>query len=78
MPEKDSQHLAISKGEFYKSIYGVVKQHNNEAAWIQDNKDQNKDIPQQPSLEISADDMQQNVKRMSNWKAPGPDQVQAF
>ena len=64
--------------EFWKNIWGVAKQHNSEAAWIQDIKDQNKDIPQQPSMEISVDDVQQKVKRMSNWKAPGPDQVQAF
>jgi negative regulator of sigma E activity len=58
-----------------KNIWGVAKQHNSEAAWIQDLKDQIKDIPQQPSMEISVDDVQKKVKWMSNWKAPGPDQV---
>jgi hypothetical protein len=47
-----------------------MQQHNSEAAWIQDIKDRNKDIPQQPSMQISVDDVQKQVKRMSNLKAP--------
>ena len=62
---------------FWRNIYEDEKIHNNEAVWIQetinDRKTQSINLMEFPP--ISEREIKGILRKLSNWKAPGPDRV---
>lgn len=64
--------------EFWKEIWGQATEHDKDAEWIRrverklDRPDKQRDIT------ITEDNMKKVLKKLPNWKAPGPDAVQGF
>lgn len=64
------------KGEtydFWKGIWGTPKTHNADGEWAEPFE-----IPVQRDIRITEKDIKSKVKKMPNWKSPGPDQIQGF
>jgi tetrahydromethanopterin S-methyltransferase subunit B len=60
---------------FWRKIYGKKVQHNREAGWIK------KQYQQNPSMEwspICVKDIEEALRTMLNWKAPGREKYQIF
>ena len=41
-------------------------------------KENMENLEKQEDIEITIDDIKSGIKKMSNWKAPGPDGVHGF
>ena len=67
MPKKP---LSFGRGEPVK--------HNEEAPWLQRVKEKLENGQRQENVEITIHDVKHLVRKMTNWKAPGPDKVQGF
>ena len=49
--------------------------HNKEAAWLQEIKAKENEKIRQRSPEIATSTVRNQLKRIPNWKAPGPDDI---
>ena len=63
---------------FWKGIWSVPSEHNKNADWLKRVKEKMQDLVKQEDIEITVEDVKNGIRRMSNWKAPGPDGVQGF
>ena len=63
---------------FWSDIWSQASDFNREATWLPGVEDKLKEIRQQEDLVILLEDVQGIVKKMTNWKAPGPDGVRGF
>ena len=52
--------------------------HNSEAGWIEDARRENRRIQRQENVSIGINQVMGGIRKMTNWKAPGPDGVQDF
>ena len=64
--------------KFWSDIWSQASDFNHEATWLPGVEEEFKGIHQQEDLEILLEDIQVVVKKMTNWKAPGPDGVRGF
>ena len=64
--------------EFWESIWGKTFEHRKGAEWVQTVKDELRHVPQQEDMEITEEVFKKVIGRLRPWKAPGPDDVQAF
>ena len=64
--------------EFWESIWGQTLEHCKGAKWVQTVKDELRHVPQQEDMEITEEVFKKVIGRLRPWKAPGPDDVQAF
>ena len=62
---------------FWNGIWGVEKEHNRTADWLEGLKGE-RYYDQQEALEISEVMVKKQCKKIPNWKAPGWDGVQGF
>ena len=63
--------------KFWSDIWDNKVQHNKRAEWLEELRN-NKPNVLQNDIEITTRMVKQQVKKISNWKAPGPDGVQGF
>ena len=63
--------------KFWGEIWSVRKDHNKEAEWLKDLKEEMDSIEQR-DIVIDEHKVKQQCKKMPNWKAPGNDGVQGF
>ena len=71
----DSQQVL----EFWGSIWSYPKIHNSSAQWLETIKSElETSVALQDDIVISTDKVTQFSKRLSNWKAPGIDQLHGF
>ena len=56
----------------------VKKEHNDGASWLDDVRKRTSDVKKQYEIEISIDDVEMEVRKTANWKAPDPDGVRGF
>ena len=75
-PEKIIPDAEESK-TFWDSLWDIVRQHNDQAEWLQELKEE-MTYPVQENLHISKDKVEMQYRKIPNWKAPGPDGVQGF
>ena len=68
---------AASK-EFWENIWSVKAGHREDAGWLKDIKEGMTNIRKQQDVTISLDDVKGGIRKMKNWKAPGPDWVRGF
>ena len=50
----------------------------SEAQWLSRQKDELESLPEQPEVAISGTDLNNHLRTISNWKAPGSDQLQGY
>ena len=62
---------------FWSGIWSVEKEHNKEADWFSDLKEEMVKLEQQ-NVVINEDKVKKQYSKMPNWKAPGHDGVQGF
>ena len=62
---------------FWSSIWGEHVEHNRNAEWLNDVREcigKNS----QTSVRINTENLKHHLKKVPNWKAPGPDGLQGF
>ena len=69
---------ATESRKFWNDLWDQPVQHNSNAEWLSQQRAQAKSIPQQTNICITRDAVEQQLKGMANWKAPGLDEVHAF
>ena len=62
---------------FWSSIWGNEVQHNKDAEWLKELKDECGET-RQDDIMINAAMVTAQAKKIPNWKAPGPDGVQGY
>ncbi|XP_063592467.1 uncharacterized protein LOC134769657 [Penaeus indicus] len=63
---------------FWNNIWGKSTKHNTEAEWLQDLKDEYTNKPKQADIVINKKMLDNQMRKMPNWKAPGLDGLQGF
>ena len=64
---------------FWKSIWENDVRHNEKAEWIRNVKQEiSHDLIPQTDLTITVETLRVQVRKLANWKAPGPDGVQGY
>ena len=77
--EADRNNLAPDAREatrFWGSIWSEPGKHGRETAWLKRVKRWLARVEKQEDVRVTTEDVVAGVRRMSNWKAPGPDGVQ--
>ena len=83
---KFNGHIGSSNGDitnaeesrtFWSGIWSVEKEHNKEADWLNDLKDEMVKL-EQPNVVIKEDKVKKQCSKMPNRKASGHDGVQGF
>ena len=64
--------------EFCGSIRGERKEHQKDAEWLENIKRDFEYKEVQKKVEITPEKIKKILRKMPNWKAPGPDFVQGF
>ena len=64
--------------QFWKGIWEREASHNRDAQWLVDLREDHSKQPEQNPVTITVTDIQERVSDMKNWKAPGPDMIQAY
>ena len=73
IPEREEAKI------FWKGIWEKDVNHNEEADWIKVIEDEvHQKSQKQINFEITLETFKKQVKRLSNWKSPGPDGVQGY
>ena len=62
---------------FWSGIWSVEKEHNKEAKWLSDLKEEIVKLEQQ-NVVINEDKVKKQCSKMPNWKAPGHDGIQGL
>ena len=63
---------------FWEGIWSVEVQHNVDASWLGDVREKMKGVKKMDDVVVELEGVKRGIGRMSNWKAPGPDQVRGF
>ena len=63
---------------FWSGIWSVQKRHDEDATWLGEVRDRMTGIEKQDEVKIDIKDVEHGIRKMANWKAPGPDGVRGF
>lgn len=63
--------------QFWGNIWGEEARHRSDADWLKKLREEVK-VTQQADMSIKLHKVSQFLRRVPNWKAPGPDLVQGF
>ena len=77
-PETGEVPDAKEATDFWKNIWSVEKQHDSNASWLPDIHAEYQNIQKQDNINITIEDATSCIRKMTNWKAPGPDGVRGF
>ena len=69
---------AAESKKFWEGIWSVEKRHDDGASWLGDVREQMRDVKQMDDIVVETEGVQRVIRKMSNWKAPGPDMVRGF
>ena len=69
---------AAESGAFWSRIWSVQTEHDREASWLGEVRKQMKDVRAMADVVVVVDDVKKGIRKMANWKAPGPDMVRGF
>lgn len=61
--------------KFLKGIFSNTKHHDDNAYWIREEANKNKNLLGMEHHEVSSKDI---IKNAPNWKAPGKDKVRNY
>ena len=62
----------------WENIWSNPVTHNGQAEWLQEIKTEERDRVKQGFLEITTNTVKNQLKKVPNWKAPGPDEVHGY
>ena len=63
---------------FWRGIYENNQDHNEAANWIPEVQEQIGNVPKMDDRIITDVEFQREIRRMKNFKSPGPDQITNF
>jgi len=63
---------------FWQNIWGQPTKHNTYAEWLHKVSIKLEHIEKQENLSITVADVKKMIRKMPNWKSPGPDEVQGY
>ncbi|XP_055842481.1 uncharacterized protein LOC129909418 [Episyrphus balteatus] len=66
---------AAEATSFWKDIWEKSENHEQSPSWLVSERLQNENTPQMPSGEIIEEEVAEAIRSVSNWKAPGPDNI---
>ena len=64
--------------KFWSDIWSIAVSHNGNAEWLKDVEKELEAVEKQGDINIMPNDIKTYVRKMANWKAPGPDNIQGF
>ena len=77
-PGNSSTPNATESRELWSGLWSVDKQHREDAPWMRDVNRELAGVEQQQEVTVQLDDVKAGIRRMANWKAPGPDGIRGF
>ena len=69
---------SVETQTFWRGIWSERKEHHKNAEWLVDVKKELERNEGQDKIDITKDKMMRVMRKMPNWKAPGPDNVQGY
>ena len=63
---------------YWRDIWERPVDYNENASWLNEITEDNQHTREQRSVQLTERDVKNKLASMSNWKGPGPDQVQTF
>ena len=64
--------------DFWRSLYGDSTEHNRNAEWIEETKQELIETPVMQGIEITAETINNKLRTSPNFKSPGPDKIQNY
>lgn len=78
----EDNHQEIPEAEpskrLWENIWNNPVSHNKHATWLREVKEEETGRIKQRFTEITTDTVRHQLKKMPNWKAPGPDEVHGY
>ena len=62
----------------WNGIRGKSVDHNEGAEWLRDVEEQLADVEKQNDVKITVESVRKCIRKIANWKSPGPDGVQGY
>ena len=62
----------------WNGIWGKSVDHNEGAEWLRDVEEQLADVEKQNDVKITVESVRKCIRKIANWKSPGPDGVQGY
>ena len=69
---------AAESQKFWSEIWDNPVHHNENAEWLGELENELVDVEQQADIRIDVKSLRTKLKKVPNWKSPGPDGVQGF
>ena len=69
---------AQEASEFWSNIWSIRGNFNENASWLPKVKERLSEIDKQEDIRISVENVKTAIRKMTNWKVPGPDCVQGY
>ena len=69
---------AETSKRLWEGIWGSPVTHNKQAVWLQEIKTEENERIRQRFLEITTTTVRNQLRKIPNWKAPGPDEVHGY
>ena len=63
---------------FWSDLWDKNVKHNNKAKWLEEQEKETASVVRQEDIQISVGSVRQQLRRMPNWKSPGPDEIHGF
>mmetsp|Transcript_36211 Transcript_36211/g.53028 ORF Transcript_36211/g.53028 Transcript_36211/m.53028 type:complete len:519 (-) Transcript_36211:412-1968(-) len=64
--------------KFWSKLFTRTAKHNEDAAWLKVEEENTQHIQQQQWKDITLEELRKTIKRLTNWKSPGIDQIQNY
>ncbi|XP_044760153.1 uncharacterized protein LOC123317614 [Coccinella septempunctata] len=64
--------------KYWSSIWSQKGKHITNATWIEQERKEHNGIQEMPEIVVSEKDVEETVRRMKNWAAPGIDGIQNY
>ena len=69
---------AQEASEFWSNIWSIPGNFNENGSWLPKVKERLSEIDKQEDIRISVENVKTAIRKMTNWKVPGPDCVQGY
>ena len=69
---------AQEASEFWSNIWSIRGNFKENASWLPKVKERLSEIDKQEDIRISVENVKTAIRKMTNWKVPGPDCVQGY
>ena len=69
---------AAESRKFWSEIWSVDVEHERDASWLRQIKTDLEGVERMTDIVVDIEDVKKGIRRMLNWKTPGPDMVRGF